>query len=239
VPDDRHIGVDERALDDPALEGLAEAYATPPRPELRARVLAQARREARTRGQGLARRRITGIAAACLLLALGGLLAHESRRAAALATELATLAREHHELAAQLAEQERTLVGLRNAVAPQTRVLRALGGARTLTAALLPTATGRGSGRVIVEAMSGEAAVVLAGLGPPPAGHIFELWTIRGDRVPEPAGLFTAPGNDPFAARVERVDRPAEVTAFAVSIEPAGGSNSPTGPIVLAGAVAS
>jgi len=48
VPDGRDIGFDECAFDDAALEGFAEAYATPPRPQLRARVLAQARREART-----------------------------------------------------------------------------------------------------------------------------------------------------------------------------------------------
>lgn len=239
MPDDRHIGVDERELDDAALEALAEACATPPRRELRARLLAQARREARNAGQGLTRWRVGGVAAAGLVLALGGLLAREFRHAAVLATELAALARENRELSARLAERARTLVRLRDALAPQAQLLRVLGGPRTLTAALVPTATGRGSGRVLIEAMSGEAAVVLAGLGPPPAGRIFELWAIRGNRVPQPAGVFTARGSEPFAVRVERVERPAEVTAFAVSIEPTGGSKSPTGPIVLAGAVAS
>jgi anti-sigma-K factor RskA len=37
--------------------------------------------------------------------------------------------------------------------------------------------------------------------------------------------------------RVDAVARATEVTAFAVSIEPIGGSTSPTGPIVLVGAV--
>ena len=40
------IGVDERELDDLALEALAEAYATPPTPGLRQRVLGTARAEA-------------------------------------------------------------------------------------------------------------------------------------------------------------------------------------------------
>ena len=41
------------------------------------------------------------------------------------------------------------------------------------------------------------------------------------------------------ATRVARIDRAQEVTAFAVSVEPTGGSQSPTGPIVLVGAVTS
>jgi anti-sigma-K factor RskA len=91
---------------------------------------------------------------------------------------------------------------------------------------------------VIVDPTSGEAAVVLAGLGPAPAGRVYELWAIRGERPPEPAGLVSGEGAGPIAARGARVERPGEVTAFAVSIEPAGGSQTPTGPIVLAGAVA-
>jgi len=34
-----------------------------------------------------------------------------------------------------------------------------------------------------------------------------------------------------------KLEHPTEITAFAVSIEPAGGSKSPTGPIVLVGPV--
>lgn len=39
--------------------------------------------------------------------------------------------------------------------------------------------------------------------------------------------------------RVERVPNPEQVTAFAVSIEPTGGPSTPTGPVVLVGAVTS
>ncbi len=241
MPEDRNIGVDERPLDDAALEALAAAYATPPRPGLRARVLAAARSEGPGRDRSVfARWRIAGAAAAGLVLVLGGLLAREARRAATQATALASLAHDNQELAARLGEQERTLAGLRESLAAQAQVLRVLGGPRTLTAALAPTAEGgQGSGRVLVDANSGDAAVVLAGLGPAPAGTIYELWAIRGERAPEPAGLFATAAEGPVAARAERIERPAEVTAFAVSIEPVGGSKSPTGPIVLAGAVAS
>ena len=52
------------------------------------------------------------------------------------------------------------------------------------------------------------------------------------------AGLFTVGPEGSIARRSARVDRPGEVTAFAVSIEPAAGSSAPTGPIVLVGTIA-
>jgi anti-sigma-K factor RskA len=241
VAEDPTIGVDERLLDDAALEALAETCATPPRPALRARVLAAARQDALLgrRAAALQRWRLTGAAAATVALALGGLLARESRQGATLAGELAALGQQNRELAAQLAAQGRTLAGLREALATQAHVVRVLAGPRTLSAALAPTPQGgAASGRVMVDPASGETAVVVAGLGPAPAGRVYALWAIRGERPPEPAGLFAGSAEGPVTARTDTVVRPAEVTAFAVSIEPAGGSPSPTGPVVLAGPVA-
>jgi anti-sigma-K factor RskA len=240
--DDETIGVDERALDDDALEALAEAYATPPRRGLRARVLLQAHGEGvvRQREAALRRWRMTGAVAAGLVLVLGGLLAGERQRASTSAVELAALARSNQELVVRLEEQGRTLAGLREALAVQAHVVRVLAGPQTVTAALAPTpAGGAASGRVLVDASSGETAVVLAGLGAVPPGAVFELWAIRGERPPEPAGLLAPGAEGSVVARGSSVPRPAEVTAFAVSIEPAGGSTSPTGPIVLAGPIKS
>ncbi len=239
--EDVTIGVDERALDDAALEALAEAYATSPRPGLRARLLLQARRDAaaRARSGAVRRWRLTGALAATVALAMGGLLAREVTRGGTRETELAALMEQSQQLVVRLEEQQRTLAGLREALAVQAHVVRVLSGPRTITAALAPTAEGRGSGRVLVDAASGETAVVLAGFGPAPAGKVYELWAIRGDRPPEPAGLFPGGAEPSVAARADTVPRPGEVTAFAVSIEPEGGSTAPTGPIVLAGAVAS
>ena len=240
MSDDPNIGVDERTLDDAALVALAEAYATAPRPGLRARLLLQARRErVEQRRSSTARRwRLAGAMAAGIAVALSGLLAREMQRGAAREADLAALADSSRQMAARVAEQERTLVGLREALAVQAHVVRVLSGPRTITAALVPTASGRGSGRVLVDATTGEAAVVVAGLGPAPAGKVYELWAIRGDAAPEPAGVFAGGTEASVAARAETVARPEEVTTFAVSVEPAGGSKAPTGPIVLAGAVA-
>ena len=253
--DDATIGVDERALDDATLEALADAHGTPPPPGLRARLLVEAQRDAgaRARAGALRRWRAVGAIAAGVALVVGALAVRASRladvqtaeltaRAAELAartTELASVARSNAELSARLDEQGRSLAGLREAVAAQAQVLRVLAGPHTLTAALAPKEGMTGSGRVVVDAATGEGAVVLSDLADPGEGRAYELWAIRGDRPPEPSGVFTLERDRPLAARIVPVARASEVTAFAISIEPAAGSTSPTGPIVLVGGVAS
>lgn len=241
MADQSPIGVPELELDDAALEALAEAYATPPPPLLRERVLAEARGETTTRklARALFRYRMIGAVAAGAALALGGLLGREARLTASQALELDVLRRTNGELAAQLGDQRRLLAGLRDTIDAQAQVLRVVGGPRTLSAALEPQGGVTARGRVLVDAASGEAAIFVSGLAPPAAGKTYELWSIRGDRPPEPAGLFGVGDTAAVAARVARIDRAHEVTAFAVSIEPVSGSKTPTGPIVLAGAVAS
>jgi anti-sigma-K factor RskA len=44
-------------------------------------------------------------------------------------------------------------------------------------------------------------------------------------------------GRAVYVTQLAKVERPGDVKAFAVSIEPAGGSKSPTGPIVMVGPV--
>jgi anti-sigma-K factor RskA len=62
-------------------------------------------------------------------------------------------------------------------------------------------------------------------LPPPAAGTVYELWVIDGDR-PQPAGLFRG-----SLATLTRPVPPGAVVA--VSLEPAGGSPRPTGPLLL------
>jgi len=239
VADERPIGVDDPRLDDAALEALAEAYTAPPPAHLRARVLAEARRDAAARASAaMARWRLVGSAAAAVALVFCGLLARETRIAATRAGEVVQLADRGRELAARLDEQGRTLATLRESLAAQTEVLRVIGAPRTLSASLAPKEGVAGSARVLVDAASGESVIVVSGLAPAPEGKTYELWALRGDRPPEPAGLFAVSREGSLARRAARVERPGEVTAFAVSIEPAAGSQAPTGPIVLVGTVA-
>jgi anti-sigma-K factor RskA len=237
--DDEPIGVDERELDDVALEALAEAHATRAPSALRARLLdaVAADAAARRTRRSLARWRLVGSVAAGIAVVATGLLAREMRRADAQSAMLASLASTKAALEARLDEQQKSLVSLRDALDTQAQILRVLGGPRTLSVSLTPNEGFRGSGRVVVDAESGEAAVVLAGVEKPDPGRTYELWAIRAGRAPEPAGLLRVAEGPSTAQPVARIPEPAGVAAFAVSIEPAAGSTSPTGPIVLVGKV--
>jgi hypothetical protein len=240
--EDPTIGIDDRELDDTTLEALAEAYATPPPRDLRTRVFAAARRDdLERRALGAVRRaRLVGAIAAGAVLVLGAVALREGRRASRGAGEIAALARTNAELLARLDDQGRALAGLRASVAAQAEILRVLGAPRTVSAALAATkGVGAGGGRVLVDPAAGEAAVVFSGLAAPGAGKVYQLWAIRGKRAPEPAGLFPVGPEAPVGARVVQLERAREITAFAISIEPAGGSTAPTGPIVLSGPVSS
>jgi anti-sigma-K factor RskA len=239
MPEDPMIGVEERELDDAALEALAEAYAATPSPGLRERVLSAARGEAEAERarRALPRWRMVGALAATLALVLGGLLARETTLRRQQVAQLEGLAQTNAELTARLDTQERRLVSLRESLDAQARALRILGGPRTLSASLAPKEGFAGGGRVHVDAETGEGAVVLAGVETLPRDKVYELWALRGDKPPEPAGLLAVGDGKVYVTQVAKLDRPQEVTAFAVSIEPAGGSKSPTGPIVLVGPV--
>ncbi|MGH7895791.1 MAG: anti-sigma factor domain-containing protein, partial [Candidatus Binatia bacterium] len=219
------------------LEALAEAHATRPRAALRARLVGAVRSEAQAAGtrRALVRWRVVGTVAASMAVVMTGLLAREMRYAETRSVQLAGLAAANRSLEQRLDDQGKTLVGLREALDAQTEVLRVIGGPRTLTAQLAPKEGFAGGGRVLVDGESGEVHVVLAGLPVPPAGKTYELWAIRGDRPPEPCGLIQVGKAPTVVTRVERITAPAEVAAFAISIEPEQGSTSPTGPIVLVG----
>lgn len=74
--------------------------------------------------------------------------------------------------------------------------------------------------------------LVVAKLPPAPPGKIYELWTITG-KTPRPAGLFGVDASGRGSHRVATAPG-AAVTGFAVSLEPEGGVQAPSGPVVLA-----
>ena len=180
-----------------------------------------------------------GSLAASLAIVLAGLLARERARGSRREDELASLRAVNAELTTQLRQQGQSLVALREALDTQVHVLQVLSGPHTITAQLAPKGDTHASGRVLVDAGNGDVALVVTELAALEAGKAYELWAIRGDRPPEPAGVFVAAASGATAVRLPRVVDPRTVSAFAVSIEPASGSSAPTGPIVLVGAVAS
>jgi hypothetical protein len=73
-----------------------------------------------------------------------------------------------------------------------------------------------------------------------PEGRDFELWALHGPK-PTSLGLLHVDPNGNAFVNLKGVTDPAHLNAFAVSLEPAGGSKSdgPTGPVVLVGSIGS
>ncbi len=82
-----------------------------------------------------------------------------------------------------------------------------------------------GANGALVVAPTGEAALVLTGLDPLPAGRTYEAWVIA-DEKPRPAGLFDVRDETTVVALERSVPAGAVV---AVTIEPEGGVEEPTG----------
>ncbi len=88
------------------------------------------------------------------------------------------------------------------------------------------------NGRVVVTD-TGDAALVVSNLPPAPEGKTYEAWVIADD-TPQPAGLFDGKAERDVLLLSRPVPPQAQV---AVTVEPAGGSESPTGlPIFGTGA---
>src|SRR5262245_41480295 len=130
--DDETIGVEERDLDDLALEALAEAHRAAPPSRLRGRLLDAVHAEAdapRVR-RSLVRWRVVGAIAASVALVMTGLFARERATVGWQQTVIADVMRSKEDLARQLDTQAKTLVGLREAVEAQAQMLRVLSGPR-------------------------------------------------------------------------------------------------------------
>ncbi|WP_298290596.1 anti-sigma factor [Thiomonas sp.] len=70
-----------------------------------------------------------------------------------------------------------------------------------------------------------------------PAGKSYQLWLLPTQGAPVSLGIVTA-GKSRYLLSPEALERLSAVKAFAVSVEPAGGSptGQPTGPVIMAGA---
>jgi hypothetical protein len=99
-----------------------------------------------------------------------------------------------------------------------------------------PVASPPPEGRVVYEPRTGKLLMTASNLRPLPAGKTYELWILQpGGAKPLPAGIF-APDSTGNAAMI-LVPAPPGLTVqgFGVTIENAGGSQTPTLPIVLSG----
>lgn len=134
----------------------------------------------------------------------------------------ATLDRTQGELAARDAELERQrrLIASPDARTADLAATRAADSARA---------------RLVFDARTGEAMLTATNLPPAPAGRAYQLWFIS-DGKPLPGSVFStdATGRGQMREQIPPDGRRAQV--FAITVEPAGGVQSPTGEIVLKGA---
>jgi anti-sigma-K factor RskA len=93
------------------------------------------------------------------------------------------------------------------------------------TYALEGTGAAQGVQGEVVRLGDERAVLVAEDLPSPPEGETYETWILRGD-VPEPAGLFEPSDAGVAAAPIEGSIEDAD--AVAVTVEPSGGSPSPT-----------
>jgi anti-sigma-K factor RskA len=99
-----------------------------------------------------------------------------------------------------------------------------------------PVAAPPPEGRVVYAARTGKLLLTASNLHPLPAGKVYELWILQpGGKKPLPSGTF-APDSNGYATMI-LADLPEGITVqgFGVTIENAGGSETPTLPIVLSG----
>ena len=75
--------------------------------------------------------------------------------------------------------------------------------------------------------------IFVSNLAPAPTGKAYELWTI-GEGAPRPAGLVAIPPSGTGSQRIAPVADGSPVKVFAVTLEPAEGTQAPTGPMILA-----
>lgn len=102
--------------------------------------------------------------------------------------------------------------------------------ARTVTARVNPDVDSRA--RASLELADGRARLVASKLPPPPAGRVYQVWLDRGAATPEPTSALFSTRSDGSAS----VDVPGSldgVRNVMVTDEPAGGSDKPTGRLIL------
>jgi len=97
-------------------------------------------------------------------------------------------------------------------------------------------ATSHAAARFIGTPARHEGVVLARGLRPLDAAHAYQVWLLRGDQ-PRPNNLFAVDRAGRGIGIVRAGEAVLDFDALAITPEPVGGSPSPTGAIVLAGAL--
>ncbi len=211
--------------------GLGGRAVAPP-PRLRRRVLAAI--DPDVPAGGFSRwPMVVALAAAALL---GVSTAYQASRAADLQRELAEARTEVTRSQAAVQSAQTDLAAARAAaVQPQAvAALLARSDARVTALAGLPAAPDA-HGRVVWNPGSREAVLTATGLRAAETGKVYQAWVIA-EGPPVPAGVFQVDARGEAVLLLPTRDATARAKTFAVTVEPAPGTEAPTGPMVLAGA---
>ena len=134
---------------------------------------------------------------------------------------LDALARDAEQLKAELRSQQTVIAILRD---PATQVVALAGQA--------PAPTARA--RMMWHEKAG-GVFVATGLPAAPAGKAYQLWAIAGSNAPVSAGVFSVDASGAGSLSVRPLPGVTTVSAFAVTLEPAGGLPAPSGEMYLLG----
>jgi anti-sigma-K factor RskA len=168
-------------------------------------------------------------AAAILMLALLGLYTLQ------VLGQVNQVTAERAELQNQVAQLEQRNQALQQQLEARELQLALLARA-DLTVSLPATDAAPGASGLFYQG-NGESSVILYGLDALPEAQTYQLWWITAEGVPLPADLLVAEGELPAWQQVSAAPPEEELAAIGVTIEPAGGSAEPTGPILLLGEV--
>lgn len=165
------------------------------------------------------------LAMACLLLILVGVGIYASQ----VQSQIRQLAADRDRLNTEILELRRQLEAEQNN-------LNLIANATPL---LVPgTEAAPGARAIVYLGRNDQALVALHGLDPLPAQQTYQLWLITpSQETPVPAGLLEIKGDLTTLQPIQIPPEGRDFTAIGVSIEPAGGSQAPTGPIVLLGTI--
>jgi anti-sigma-K factor RskA len=195
----------------------------------------------RSQREGVSRLwRLTAVAATAAALTLAFISRDYAKQIVVLreadSTRIAELDRQTRALASELEDRNRDLATLQNQVSTSGQLTQAVlaPDARLIRLAPLPAAPSS-AGIVAVTPLHNHAILQVAGLPTPPPGKEYELWWIGSKSGPVKAALF-APDTRGEATITSTLPPAGEqLLASAVTLEPAGGVNKPTGAMYLKG----
>lgn len=183
------------------------------------------------RQRELRRAWLRGTVIAAAALAIGALLGG-GFVAARYEAQMGQVRREAFRFRERLREAE---VALRARASADQRVVELLRDPATRVIALRGVGPGAtAQGRVVWSEPAG-GHIFVSGLPPAPAGKAYAVWAVQGGK-PRPAASLAL---DPTGRGSQPLPPLGAVEAFVVTLEPAGGSVAPTGPVVLRGVAGS